>query len=135
MLIGLGASAISQLPQGIVQNLTAELAWTQAVERGVLPSARGVALTADDRLRGEIIERLMCDYEVDLAAVARAHGVSAAALAGADPALAEMVGDGLIVRAGSTVRVTALGRPFVRAVCAAFDAYLDPGAVRHALAV
>jgi oxygen-independent coproporphyrinogen-3 oxidase len=33
------------------------------------------------------------------------------------------------------VRVTEGGRPFVRLVAAAFDAYLNPGETRHAKAI
>jgi oxygen-independent coproporphyrinogen-3 oxidase len=57
------------LPQGYVQNESQELAWRAAVGKRELPIVRGVALTDDDRFRGEIIERLMCDFEVDLAAL------------------------------------------------------------------
>ncbi len=134
-LLGFGASAISQLRQGIVQNVTAELAWGQALDKGLLPTARGVALTADDRFRGEIIERLMCEFTIDLAETSAAHGFPADVLAGAEPTLATLERDGLITREGSVVSVTPLGRPYVRAVCAAFDAYLEPEAGRHALAV
>lgn len=134
-LLGFGASAISQLRQGIVQNITAELGWTQALERGTLPTARGVALTADDRLRGEIIERLMCDFTVDLGQVCAAHGVLRSALADAETTLNTLARDGLIERQGDRIDVTLVGRPYVRAVCVAFDAYLDPEAKRHAIAV
>ena len=134
-LIGFGASAISQLRQGMAQNQTAELAWGQALDRGVLPTARGVALTPEDRLRGEVIERLVCAFSVDLSEVTAAHHFPGDALDAAAPTLAQLERDGLIVRSGSVVNVTALGRPYVRAVCAAFDAYLEPEARRHALAV
>jgi oxygen-independent coproporphyrinogen-3 oxidase len=134
-LIGFGASAISQLRQGMAQNQTTELAWGQALDRGELPTARGVPLTAEDRLRGDVIEQLMCAFTVDLADTSRLHGFAPDALAAADATLRGLCADGLIERAGPRVSVTPLGRPYVRAVCAAFDAYLQPEARRHALAV
>ena len=134
-LLGFGASAISQFPQGLAQNHTAELAWGQALDRGVLPTARGVASTPQDRLRGEVIERLMCDFQVDLAAACTAHGFAQGVLDSAAASLEGLEADGLIARSDSSIKVTALGRPYVRAVCAAFDAYLEPEARRHALAV
>ncbi len=73
-LIGFGASSIGALPQGYVQNQTGVPAWRAAILADALPVARGVALSDEDRLRREVIERLMCDLEVDLAAVARRHG-------------------------------------------------------------
>ena len=73
-LLGFGASAIGSLPQGYVQNMPAIGQWQDAVSNSRLAIARGFALTAEDRLRRAVIERLMCDFRVDLAAVARAHG-------------------------------------------------------------
>ena len=43
--------------------------------------------------------------------------------------------DGLVVAAGTRMTVTAAGKPFVRLVAAAFDAYLARGTARHSRAV
>jgi oxygen-independent coproporphyrinogen-3 oxidase len=134
-LLGLGASAIGALPQGFVQNQTQELAWRQALAAGDLPIARGVALTNDDRFRGEIIERLMCDFEVNLAKVCARHGRVVADLYGAFAKLEPFVRDGLVVRHGPRVVVTPPGQILVRSICAAFDAHLAPEAGRHAKAI
>jgi len=134
-LLGLGASAIGSLPQGFVQNVTQEMAWRAAVSQGELPIARGVALTDDDRFRGEIIERMMCDFDVDLAAICAAHGRSIAELSGPLNQLESFERDGLVRHEGVRVMVTERGRILVRSVCAAFDAYLAPDAQRHAGAI
>jgi oxygen-independent coproporphyrinogen III oxidase len=134
-LLGFGASAIGRLPQGHVQNQSAELAWRQAIQAGRLATARGVGFTADDLFRGEIIERLMCDLAVDLHAVRARHGVPADAIASSWEALAGFERDGLVTIAGETLAITETGRPFMRAVCAVFDAYLNPAAARHSTVV
>lgn len=134
-LLGLGASAIGALPGGYVQNLAQETAWRTAVMRGELPVARGVALTADDRFRGEIIERLMCNLQVDLDAVCAAHGRTRGELGPDLTRLHQFQCDGLVRLEGGRVIVTDEGRPFVRAAAAVFDRYLDPEAGRHARAV
>lgn len=134
-LLGLGASAISALPQGFVQNISAETGWRKAVTEGELPVARGVAVTDDDLLRGEIIERLMCDLEVDLAAVCRQYRRNLSDLAEERGRLAPFVQDGLIQVEGARIVVTELGRLTVRSVCAVFDRYLAPEAGRHAKAL
>ena len=135
VLIGLGASSISRTPQGFVQNLTQERDWRAAVEAGDLPVARGVALDPRDAFVGEIIERLMCDFAVDVAVIASRHGRALSEVEQAWPRLLPFQLDGLAEVSGAVVTVTDLGRPFVRAVCAAFD----PGAVdlekRHARVV
>jgi len=134
-LIGFGASAISQLPQGLSQNQTSELAWRESVSQGRLATARGVALSDDDRFRGEVIERLMCDLSVDLAEVAVRHGRDVGELADAVARLGGMTVDGLVERSGEQIRITELGRPFVRSACAEFDAYLNRAAARHSQVV
>jgi oxygen-independent coproporphyrinogen-3 oxidase len=134
-LLGLGASAIGQTPSGFAQNASRELDWRAQVAAGALPIARGVAVTAEDRLRGEIIERLMCDLSVDLAAVARAHGVRDRDFS---PELARLRGfaeDGLVEISGLTVTATGRGRLLIRSLAAVFDAYFTPEATRHSRAI
>ncbi|MEH6677296.1 oxygen-independent coproporphyrinogen III oxidase [Phenylobacterium sp.] len=134
-LLGLGASAIGTTPGGYVQNVTAELGWRQAVGEGRLPIARGVAVTDEDRFRADIIERLMCDFSVDLAAACERHGRELAELEDAIARLHDFRQDGLATWDGRTLSVTARGRMLVRSICALFDAYLAPDAQRHAKAI
>jgi oxygen-independent coproporphyrinogen-3 oxidase len=118
-----------------VQNHTTVLAWRDAVRGGVPPVARGVALTHDDRLRRAIIEQLMCHFTVDPNATAARYGADPASLADAEPALRDLEADGLIERDGDKISIAASGRPFARAVAAAFDSYLARGVARHSVAV
>ena len=135
VLLGLGASSIGSLPQGYVQDLPSIPAWRDSVRAGVLPVARGVALTPTDRLRRTVIEQIMCRHAVDLHAVAAEHSADPASLMDAAPALQEMARDGLVAWDGYRIAVTPAGRPFVRSVAAAFDTYLQAGAARHSAAV
>lgn len=135
VLLGFGASAIGSLPQGYVQNAAPLHAYGAAVEAGRLPIARGRALDAEDRLRADVIERLMCDLAVDLAAVCRSHGCEPSHFAHAVDQLDPLVRDGLATIHGDRIAVTTEGRAFVRLIAAAFDAYLEQGAARHARAV
>ena len=120
-LIGLGASSIGRFRQGYVQNIPTEAAWRAAVQDGRLPVARGVALTDDDRLRADVIERLMCDFAVDLAAVAARHGVSSHVFAEDLAKLESLKADGVVAVEGERVSVAEAARPFVRLVAQAFD--------------
>jgi oxygen-independent coproporphyrinogen-3 oxidase len=135
VLLGLGASSIGSLPDGYAQNAASVPVWRDAVRAGRLPIARGVAMSADDRLRRDVIEQIMCRFAVDLPAVAARHATDATGLLSAAPELAEQASDGLVEWDGNRLAVTPVGRPFVRAVAAAFDAYLAPGATRHSAAV
>ena len=68
-LIGLGASSISKYPEGYVQNQPATAMYQGMVEAGRLAAARGIALTPEDRVRGAMIEQLMCYFDVRLSDV------------------------------------------------------------------
>jgi oxygen-independent coproporphyrinogen-3 oxidase len=130
-LIGFGASAIGSLPQGFVQNAPDIGGYGRAIGAGRLATMRGIVLTAEDRVRGQIIERLMCDFAVDLDAVAVSRDDFAPELAALTPLLAE----GLVHVDGKRIIVTAKGRPFVRLVAATFDAHLRTTLARHSVVV
>jgi oxygen-independent coproporphyrinogen-3 oxidase len=134
-LIGLGPSAISALPQGYLQNLPDLAGHARAVHEGRLATARGLRLTPDDRLRGAIIERLMCDLTVDVGSVCRAHRMDTARLRSSFAALAPLVADGLVQVEGRRVTVPESARPFMRLAASAFDAYLQSEGARYSRAV
>ncbi|HML13018.1 MAG TPA: oxygen-independent coproporphyrinogen III oxidase [Xanthobacteraceae bacterium] len=131
-LIGLGASAIGRLPAGFAQNAPGVGAHARAVAAGQFATARGIALSADDRLRASIIERLMCDFAVDLAACPGTEHID---FTREIEVLEPLRAEGLVAIEGTRVTLTERGRPFVRLAAAAFDAYLAQGAARHSRAV
>lgn len=133
-LIGLGASAIGQLPQGYVQNMTPTGDYRQAVLGGAPATARGFALTPADRLRGHAISTLLCRFALSRDDV-KGYGAAGFALFEEARALALVGTDGLVEMAGDVFTVTPLGRPFVRTIAARFDTYLATGAARHSVAV
>ena len=135
VLIGFGASAIGSLPQGYLQNIVDIEAYQDAVHDGKLAAARGIELSADDRLRADIIERLMCDLAVDLDIMADRHGIGAVDFAPELERLAPLVEDGIVSIDGGRISVSEAGRPFVRLAAAAFDIYLQSGKGRHSKAV
>lgn len=128
-LIGFGASAIGCTPDGFAQNEPEEKRWLAAVEAGCLPVARGRALSADDRLRGRLIERVMCDGAIGIATVPEAVMATAA------ERLDGLIADGMVARRNGRFEVTPAGRPFLRHFAACFDAYLAPSPRRHSAAV
>jgi oxygen-independent coproporphyrinogen III oxidase len=118
VLLGLGASSISTFAEGFVQNATDVPRYIRAIRSGILATARGSTLDEEDRLRGGIIERLMCDFEVDLACVAPHADFAAEILM-----LAPMEREGLVVIRDRKLTVTDAGRSVVRVVASTFDTY------------
>lgn len=124
-LLGLGASSIGKLPQGFVQNQPDIRTYRNTIKQGRFATIRGLELTDDDRRRGAVIERLMCDFMVE---------VPADLLPDAMPTLVPLMEAGMVLVRGRWVTMTSRGRPFVRVVAAAFDAWLAK-AGRHSAAV
>ena len=134
VLLGFGASAIGRLPQGFVQNEINVRAYGEKVAGGGLATARGYALTGDDRLRSEIIERIMCDFGVDLGRVCARHGLAADEML-KSARLHDLISSGVVELDGAFLAVTDDSRFLVRSVAAAFDAHLDGSKALHSRAV
>jgi oxygen-independent coproporphyrinogen-3 oxidase len=135
-LVGLGASAISRLPQGFAQNAPAVGNYSHAIAEGKLATMKGIALSDEDRLRGSIIERLMCDMAVDLDAIAHESGFAFAAdFTDELDSLQPFQENGSVLIDGRRIRITEKGRPYMRLVASVFDTYLARAKSRHSVAV
>lgn len=130
VLLGLGASSISTFADGFVQNVADVPRYISTVEAGSLVSARGRRLSESDRQRARIIERLMCDFAVDLDVVAPSIDVRDAMAM-----LAPMQWDGLVEIDGARLTVTEAGRAVVRVIAAAFDSYRCSQATQFSKAI
>lgn len=135
VLIGLGPSAISAFPQGYAQNASRVDQWAAAVGKSRLPVARRLATTAEDRLRAAVIERLMCDLEVDVGAVCLDYGCAVTTLDDGLIAARALAGGGLCTVVGRLIRVSPKISRLVRVVAACFDQELATLTKKHSLAI
>jgi oxygen-independent coproporphyrinogen III oxidase len=135
ILLGFGASAIGHLPRGYVQNEVGTRAYCETIAAGRPATVKGYALTDDDRLRAEIIERIMCDLRVDLGQICARHGSASETLLESSPRLRDLISDGIVELDGACLAVTDDSRFLVRSVAAAFDAHLDRSKQLHSRAV
>ena len=134
-LLGFGATAIGRTPEGYVQNIAETGAWARAIAEGRPPIGRGRAFAGDDKLRGAVIEQLMCVGAVDTAALGALHEAPPDWCASELESLAPMTAEGLLSIEAGRVEVTEAGRPLVRVVAAAFDRYHAQAQKRHSVAV
>ncbi len=123
-LLGFGASSIGRVADGYVQNEVPPGSYARKVSSGELPTAKGYKLTREDRVRANVIERLMCDFGADIPAIAAAHGFSPEYLLGSNGRLHDMARDGLISLEDGVIRLDGAYRFLVRTVAATFDSYL-----------
>lgn len=117
-LLGFGASSISQFREGYTQNIADIGQYKTAVSEARAPVMRGYAFNDSDRLRSQIIERLMCDFRVDLNEVARGEPFSDEVAL-----LRPFVADGIVAVQGGVISMVAEHRSLVRLVAAVFDEF------------
>jgi oxygen-independent coproporphyrinogen-3 oxidase len=117
LLIGLGASAISDTWTGLVQNEKKVEDYYKRIEQGRFPFFKGHVLSSQDLILRKHILNLMCKGETVLKADLQDEVTKQVM-----DRLKEMENDQLIERNSSEVKVTSLGQPFLRNICAAFDA-------------
>ncbi|MCB9556450.1 MAG: oxygen-independent coproporphyrinogen III oxidase [Deltaproteobacteria bacterium] len=124
--IAFGASAISDVADSYTQSIKPLSAYYQSLDAGRFPIERGWLLTAEDLLRRETIQQLMCNFTADLEALAARHGCSAEQAFSAQlQPLDELEALGLIKRDGWQIEVREIGQILVRNVAMVFDAHLS----------
>lgn len=134
-LIGLGASSIHGYDGGFVQNIVPTGQYESAVANGMLPASRGFRRSLDDRMRGAVIERLMCDFSVSMAQMRRRFGASFDAIEREVRALAASDSDGLCEMDADNFVIPEGARHFTRIIASKFDAYIKQGSFRYSKAV
>jgi len=125
-LIGLGVSAIGDIGASYAQNTKDVEVYRERIAAGELAVERGFLLDAEDEARRAVIMSLLCNFHVDLAHSATRFGLDWEQTFAEDlPQLEPLQTDGLLVRDGSELTITTIGRAFVRLVCMIFDRYLQ----------
>ncbi|MFZ4703439.1 MAG: oxygen-independent coproporphyrinogen III oxidase, partial [Candidatus Methylumidiphilus sp.] len=74
-IVGMGVSAIGRIGGSYSQNERDLEQYQQRIETGDLAVFRGVELTADDVLRREVINQLICHFELSAEAFNTRHGI------------------------------------------------------------
>ena len=130
-MVACGVSAISAVAGTYAQNEKSLERYYARLDRGELPVARGLALSVDDLLRRDVIQKLMCDFALDLRDLAARWDVDVGARFAPELArLAELARDGLLTVTPERIDVTPKGRLLVRNICMVFDDYFGkPAAV------
>ncbi|MEK6152259.1 oxygen-independent coproporphyrinogen III oxidase [Flavobacteriaceae bacterium 3-367] len=121
LMVGLGASAISDSWYGFAQNVKGIEEYQNLLENDVIPVYRGHILSEEDiKIRKHILN-LMCKFYTSWD-----HSeLWFEGLQEVLPKLKEMEQDGLLKIDSDSITISEKGRPFVRNVCMAFDLYLQ----------
>ena len=128
-MVACGVSAISAVAGSYSQNVKTLDAYYEMIDRSELPIERGFRLEHDDELRRSIIQMLMCDFELSVAAVEAAYGIVFNDYFAPElEKLALLAEAGLLTIEPQWLAVSPRGRLLIRNICMAFDRYLNPAA-------
>jgi oxygen-independent coproporphyrinogen III oxidase len=124
-MVAFGITGIGDVGGVYLQNRHKITEWERDLAAGRLPVEKGYRRTEDDRCRGAVIQSLMClgraertVLETGGRAPWRNHYAAEVVR------LEEMARDGILSLSDDGIRLTPLGRLFVRNVCMVFDAHL-----------
>lgn len=120
LLIGLGASSISDTWTAFAQNIKKVEDYTKAVNQGDFPFFRGHMLTKEDLILRQHILNIMCHFETSW----QDENLQTAQIYDAINKLEALEKDGLLELHPYQLVVTEKGKPFVRNICMALDAKL-----------
>lgn len=124
-LYGMGVSAISSIGRAYAQNSREIPAYQTAVKDRGIATMRGYRLSNDDEVRRAVIGRLLCHTVIFKREIEREFGIEFDEyFAGELDRLTEPRDEGLVVLGADEIRVTPLGRIFIRNVAMTFDRYL-----------
>lgn len=115
VLIGMGASAISCFPHTIIQNEKNMGRYGMMMSRPRLAAVKGVMRTEEDQLRGQIIEKFLCNGTTG--------PVPGALLGQARREASPYVERGIARWNGDALELCADGLPYARVVASIFDQY------------
>jgi oxygen-independent coproporphyrinogen-3 oxidase len=125
LLVGLGASAISDAKYAYAQNVKKVEDYGEAIREGKLAVFKGHILSDEDMQAREIILEIACQGKIADAAVVRFENDDTL------HHLREMVREGILRRMYGGYQITESGRPFIRNVCSLFDQKLRSAATEN----
>lgn len=125
-LYGMGVSAISSIGDAYAQNRREVPAYQASVTQRASATMRGYRLSEDDRIRRAVIGRLLCHTVIVKPEIDHEFGITFDEYFAPELArLEEPQAEGLVILGPGEIRVTPLGRIFIRNVAMTFDRYLE----------
>jgi len=124
-LLGLGVSSISDIGNVYSQNVKDLKTYYNAIETKQHALEKGVSLTQDDVIRGEVIRELMCNLLVDKKNISQKYNIDFDDYFKNDlPLLSTFINDGLVVNNKQHIQINQKARLLVRNICMTFDIYM-----------
>jgi oxygen-independent coproporphyrinogen-3 oxidase len=124
-LLGLGVSSISNIGDSFSQNVKELPAYYKAIDSQKNAQVKGVNLSTDDVIRGEVIRELMCNLYIDKKTINDKYNIDFSEYFVEDlPLLNTFIEDGLVENTHNFIRVDQKARLLIRIISMSFDAYM-----------
>jgi coproporphyrinogen III oxidase-like Fe-S oxidoreductase len=112
LVLGLGTSAISESSDCYHQNEKIEVKYRKILSEGKIPTLKGHTLNQSDIMYKELLSKLITIGEVEVPEVI---------LEDCKDYLYVLQSDGLIQWNNSSLKITEIGKPFLKIICTVFD--------------
>lgn len=126
VVIGLGSSAVSSFPKLLVQNEKNSGRYRMLASQGKLTTSAGIARTANDQIRGRLIEKLLCEGNTIIPQRLCPLVIDA---------LQPFIARELVSMERNTLTIRPSGLPYSRAIVAIFDNHRQQSKHRFSSAV
>ena len=124
-LVAMGVTSISMVGNSYSQNAKSSDDYYALLDQGRLPVFRGIELDADDILRRDVINKLMCHFVLDKAEIENQYSIVFQDYFSRElKELEAMEADGLLESDDSRIQIKPAGRLLIRNICMVFDRYL-----------
>ena len=124
-LVALGITSIGKVADSYSQNIKTIKEYTEVIESGHLPVYRGIALSQDDILRREVINQLICHFELSFKDIENSFSIDFSDyFADELKQIKEMESDSLLELTNDKITVLPEGKLLIRNICMVFDIYL-----------
>ena len=131
-VLGLGVSSISTIGNTFSQNFKDLNAYYASLDNTGDALEKGITLSQDDLIRGQVIKELMCNGRVVKQAIAEQFDIDFNQyFAGSLCQLTPFIADGLLNHDAGFIELQAKGRLLVRHIAMCFDAYASDAAQRN----
>ncbi|NOQ34340.1 MAG: oxygen-independent coproporphyrinogen III oxidase [Methylococcaceae bacterium] len=124
-LVGLGITSIGRVGDSYSQNVKDLAEYDRLINEGRLPVVKGLELNTDDKLRREVITKLICHFNLKFSEIERDFSIKFSDYFAEElKRLEVMQVDGLLTISEGNINVLPAGRLLIRNICMIFDCYL-----------
>lgn len=126
-MLGMGITSIGNIGDAYIQNYREyDLdKYYASLDAGVLPVHKGYVVNDDDKLRKEVITRIMCDFELTKADIEKRFNIRFDEYFATEMTMfGDFIEDGFVTLTPERIIVHPPGRLFIRNIASVFDIYL-----------